>query len=97
MIEKTINCEDSRAGIPSNTNKTSKEEAFQLELERYTQLHNDIMQGRQKPRFIQVRHLTTELPNCQCILINGWGNVFQESLSCLLFAIVSRFEVYSKI
>jgi len=47
-------------------------------LQRYTLLHNDIMSGRRVPRFVH------------CVLINGWGNVFQEAISCLVYALAAQ-------
>jgi len=44
----------------------------------YTQLHNDIIKGREDQRFVT------------CSIINGWGNAIQEALSCFIFAFVTN-------
>lgn len=51
---------------------------LEAELEKYTTLHKEIMAGIRPPRFIK------------CVLINGWGNVLQEAVSCFLVALVAR-------
>eukprot|EP01114_Cavostelium_apophysatum_P007545 TRINITY_DN1965_c0_g1_i1.p1 TRINITY_DN1965_c0_g1~~TRINITY_DN1965_c0_g1_i1.p1 ORF type:complete len:472 (-),score=94.78 TRINITY_DN1965_c0_g1_i1:8-1423(-) len=56
----------------------SKEAAFRKALSDYAQLHRDIIAGKKDPRFVK------------CILLNGYGNVLQEAISCFIFALVSN-------
>jgi len=56
----------------------SKVTIFRQRLEEYTKLHKKIMNGELPPRFIQ------------CVLINGWGNILQEAVSCFVFALVTK-------
>eukprot|EP01116_Phalansterium_solitarium_P019912 TRINITY_DN5728_c0_g3_i1.p1 TRINITY_DN5728_c0_g3~~TRINITY_DN5728_c0_g3_i1.p1 ORF type:complete len:508 (+),score=177.98 TRINITY_DN5728_c0_g3_i1:98-1621(+) len=56
----------------------AKETHLRKWLDEYTTLHNDIMQGRKPERYVH------------CVLINGWGNVLQEAVSCFLFALVTE-------
>jgi len=62
----------------SSSPNVIKERKFRAKLDKYTQLHKDIIAGEKPPRFVQ------------CVLINGWGNVFQEAVSCMIFAMVSH-------
>lgn len=55
--------------------ESEKEKRFKKKLADYTILHKKIMAGELPPRYVN------------CILINGWGNVFQEAVSCFLFSL----------
>eukprot|EP01116_Phalansterium_solitarium_P024205 TRINITY_DN879_c0_g2_i1.p1 TRINITY_DN879_c0_g2~~TRINITY_DN879_c0_g2_i1.p1 ORF type:complete len:480 (+),score=146.26 TRINITY_DN879_c0_g2_i1:128-1567(+) len=67
---------------PKTTIDLAKEEHFKRQMDEYTQLHKDIMAGTLPPRHVN------------CILINGWGNVIQEAISCFLFGLVSRRAIW---
>ena len=57
---------------------SEKEILFRDKLSQYSQLHKRITSGELPKRY------------AQCILINGWGNVLQEAISCFLFAFATN-------
>lgn len=76
---KVIKLNEKLHMLESKNNKTSKKELdFRKLLDDYTIFHNEIMLGKRPPRYMK------------CVLLNGWGNVLQEAVSCLLFAMASE-------
>eukprot|EP01116_Phalansterium_solitarium_P016520 TRINITY_DN3850_c0_g3_i1.p1 TRINITY_DN3850_c0_g3~~TRINITY_DN3850_c0_g3_i1.p1 ORF type:complete len:485 (-),score=191.66 TRINITY_DN3850_c0_g3_i1:281-1735(-) len=79
-VSSSADSTKSSEGTASSVNalELEKQQKFKDKLQEYTQIHKDIMSGVLPPRYVH------------CPVLNGWGNVIQEAISCFAFALVSK-------